>query len=48
MKGDYNMTMDEKIRTCYFEEGLTIGEIMSAYKLNYLIVIESIKKGPLN
>ena len=42
------MTMDEKIRTCYFEEGLTIGEIMSAYKINYLIVIESIRRGPLD
>ena len=42
------MTMDEKIRTCYYDEGLSVSEIMSAYKINYWTVIESIRKGPLD
>ena len=41
------MTLDETIRRCYFDEGLSIGEIMSAYKVNYWIIIESIRKGPI-
>lgn len=41
------MTMSETIRQLYFEENLTVGEIMSAYKLPYWVVIEAIRKGPL-
>lgn len=41
------MTLDEVIRRCYYDEGLNIGEIMSSYKVNYWIVIESIRKGPI-
>ena len=41
------MTMSELIRRLYFDELLTVGEIMSAYKLPYWVVIEAIRKGPV-
>lgn len=41
------MTLDETIRRCYYNENLSISEIMSAYKINYWIVMESIRKGPI-
>ena len=40
------MTLSEQIRQAYFEENLTVGEIMSMYKVQYWIVIEAIRKGP--
>lgn len=41
------MTLSETIRKCYYEEYMTFGEIMSAYKVPYWVVYEAVKKGPL-
>lgn len=37
----------EYVRICFYEEGMTISEIMSAYKIDYISVISEIKKGPI-
>ena len=41
------MTLSETIRKCYYEENMTFGEIMSAYKVTYQVVLKAIKEGPL-
>lgn len=35
------------VRVCYYDEGMSIAEIMSAYKLDYISVITEIRKGPI-
>ena len=37
----------EYVRICFYDEGMTISEIMSAYKLDYQSVISEIRKGPI-
>ena len=35
------------VRVCFYEEGMSISEIMSAYGLDYQSVISEIRKGPI-
>ena len=40
------MTLKEEIKQMYFWEHLTIGEIMSALRLDLQTVLKAIKEGP--
>ena len=40
--------MEERIRRCFYEEGLSFAEIMKMYKVSYETVLKEIRKGPID